>query len=673
MSEYSSKSITLKELVDKKMSEYSSKSITLKELVEGDKKFNIPIYQRLYVWKDEQVKKLLEDTCSAFLENKPSCYLGNIIVVEKDGKYDLIDGQQRFTTLWLIAKELKNDLKQFITKDRLHFSIREFANEFFSSKNNTDHENESELEHIKNAQQVIRSFFNKEKCGDDEKKAFSLYLYRKVKLVLTVVPQDIDLNQLFENLNSSGIQLQHHELLKAKMLGSIKEPEERKQYAVLWDSCAFMENYVENNLAIRLNCAKKDIYTNNAYDKKTQNLKQAEGILSFIKSQNEEQKDEQKPLSLSDILKNPDILKKFEKSESSTSPNEELIELKVRSIISFSMLLLHTLRIFFKQMDKKDVKYIKEQELLKIFGNTEEQFGVFDFNEKNVKEFIKLLWNMRILFDKYIIKWVETNDDEKHLICDMTKSKEILQRNDREKTEIKPFSLLQSMLYHTQELITHYWLTPLLYYLLAYSTQKQIDDLVIYLQQLDNKLFFSPDEKKESLKERTWNVMTGGALSMKPIKYKEFCKFTKINKKLGTGFPHYLFYKVEYVLWLLGDREIIKRKSEQFYFRAKNSIEHIAPQTPKEGNQKKLADELLHSFGNLALVSRERNSEFSNDSFEQKQPKFKEFKDADQHLKMKMIYYSNTQWGDEECQAHLKEIKEKICEYLKQTGITIIV
>ena len=57
---------------------YNSILVTLQELVQGSKdknletniKFNIPIYQRLYVWKEEQVKKLLEDTYNAYIISK---------------------------------------------------------------------------------------------------------------------------------------------------------------------------------------------------------------------------------------------------------------------------------------------------------------------------------------------------------------------------------------------------------------------------------------------------------------------------------------------------------------------------------------------------------------------------------------------------------------------------
>ena len=101
-----------------------------------------------------------------------------------------------------------------------------------------------------------------------------------------------------------------------------------------------------------------------------------------------------------------------------------------------------------------------------------------------------------------------------------------------------------------------------------------------------------------------------------------------------------------------------KNRSNEFYFRAKNSVEHISPQTRNENYKKDnlVSDNYLHSFGNLALVSRERNSEFGNKPFEVKQIDFKTKKDdISNNLKMSLIY-ENENWGDEKCKEHLKDI-----------------
>ena len=83
--------------------------------------FEIPLYQRLYEWKKEQIETLLDDMKKAFDELKENYFIGNIITsikTNKDGQdnkndetnkiYVLIDGQQRLTTLWFIGFYLAN-------------------------------------------------------------------------------------------------------------------------------------------------------------------------------------------------------------------------------------------------------------------------------------------------------------------------------------------------------------------------------------------------------------------------------------------------------------------------------------------------------------------------------------------------------------------------------------
>lgn len=647
---------------------YNSILVTLQELVQGSKdktletniKFNIPIYQRLYVWKEEQVKKLLEDTYNAFKKpENDDYYLGGVIVVKNGDRYDLIDGQQRFTTLWLIAQQLQENLKPFL-EDRMHFSIRNHANEFFKKTEKIENKKniDDELKNIKDAISTIEIFF---KDKQDNKQAFSKYLYEKLKLVFTVVPRDVDLNKLFETINSGGVQLQHHELLKAKMLEQITHEKEQKMYSKLWDSCSFMDNYIENNLAVALNCTKTDIYQNLYIldSKNVDNLKDIDRLLYFISQKIKNETKDKKELK--------EILEQSEIKEIEKSKVEKENEIKVRSIISFSMLLLHTLRIFFKKQGKYDIKEVNEKELLKIFThkNNEDSstYGEFEFSYENVVKFINLLWKVRFAFDEHIIKWVniDDNSDEVHLICKIVENNNTSPSLQRDKTEVsKSFSLLQSMLYHTQPVINHYWLTPLLYKLVN-SPQFNNEE---YLQNMDNHLFFP--KKEGDLRNNTWNIL-GRELDTNKCDCDELITNIKVNENLGTSFPHYLFYKVDYILWFTGfvinNSEI--KQNKDFYFRAKNSVEHIEPQTKDgEKNQEiQWTGDYLNSFGNLALVSRERNSEFGNLIFKEKKAKFHAYKDENQHLKMSLIYV-NENWGDEKCQEHLKDIKMKICQYM---------
>lgn len=86
---------------------------SVKEIVKDNFEFIIPVYQRPYVWDDEEIKKLLEDIKNTFTNSNESNYfVGNTYVIkslnqQREKQYELIDGQQRFTTFWLIANAFK--------------------------------------------------------------------------------------------------------------------------------------------------------------------------------------------------------------------------------------------------------------------------------------------------------------------------------------------------------------------------------------------------------------------------------------------------------------------------------------------------------------------------------------------------------------------------------------
>ena len=100
--------------------EYTS-AYTPSRIVEEKKQLNVPIYQRLFVWEEEQIDLLLEDLKKASANNSPY-YIGIITVVEKDGKWDIVDGQQRLTFLSLFgayccskcSKEAKSIWQNFL-------------------------------------------------------------------------------------------------------------------------------------------------------------------------------------------------------------------------------------------------------------------------------------------------------------------------------------------------------------------------------------------------------------------------------------------------------------------------------------------------------------------------------------------------------------------------------
>ena len=97
----------------------NNNTFTPKDIVE--QKFSIPLYQRLFAWTPKEVKKLLSDLkehfeSDQFKKEKNAYYLGMLTTIEREGYIDLIDGQQRFTVMILMAIAFKHlsEWKKFL-------------------------------------------------------------------------------------------------------------------------------------------------------------------------------------------------------------------------------------------------------------------------------------------------------------------------------------------------------------------------------------------------------------------------------------------------------------------------------------------------------------------------------------------------------------------------------
>ena len=628
----------------------NSELLSLNDIVGKKFSFEIPIYQRLYVWKEEQVRILLDDLYEVFESKKDIFYLGNVLVVENKNEnyFDLIDGQQRFTTLWMFSIVLQNALKSFVYEDesfRLNFSIREYVKNYFEDYLKDKNPKSTIDNTISDALGIINTFCSKK----DNLPEFTKYLMEKVKLLFTIVPKETDLNKLFELINNRGVQLQHHEILKAKLLKYIPS-HERHKYSNLWDACSYMDNYVEKNLRDIAKVKISTAFDNKLSKKDDEKLAYSKDVLELITNI---ESNEFKPLSLDNILTND-----IELSDDKDIEIEEYeSDTNVRSIITFSMLLQHTLRIYLIEDGKKenkDIDKVLDKELLAIFD-------IFFFcdsdNEKNVKYFIELLWEVRYMFDKHIIKWVETEEGEVHLINQLylnkneKKNTKSLVRREPETNE--GVALLQSMLYHSQQLTTHYWLTPYLHYL--YINGGNEDKHYNYLRYLDNNLLSNNID--ESLMKRTYKFMNN-------FNHQEDIDYSELNEGYGVEFSHYWFYKLEFVLWyLLKDKK--DRRWKEFRFTAKNSVEHISPQHPKEEDRNKVSKDILDTFGNTSLVSRSINSEYSNLPYNEKRQRFfNKNKEKLDSLKMDLIY-ENEEWNDNLAIEHQKKMFEYLKEYFE--------
>lgn len=659
-----------------------ARSLTLNDVVKERLLFNVPIYQRLYVWGKEQIETLLDDLWHACKSGDSVYHLGSILVIPTEPlsgtafcRYDLIDGQQRFTTLWLISVALQwqnevNPLSEFRsvecedgrTLHRIQFSIRPDVTEFFDAVFGGRTESLPDEPQLEDALAIIRSFrHQKDNDGNEvEIRRLLEFIRDKVHFVFSEVPPDTDLNKLFEIINNRGVQLQQHEILKARLLRLIPA-EVRTAYGQLWDACSHMSDYVEKSLATSTGIKLRELYERDASKRDEESLARAQVVISHLLEKAIDVSDSE--ISLEAILNGSVELASGQVANFRTSEKYE--SERVRSIVSFSMLLQHTLRIFLatRVPARGDIERILDRDLLKIFlRHLPNKTAAAE-----VRCFFELLWEVRYLFDKHVIKWIGSDHDEIHAIRRLRVERGYLRRESREQDQ--GFALLQSMLYHSQQITTHYWLTPLLHHI--WKTRG--GSYHGFLKHLDNQLFCSDDTTP--LASRTRKYLTEAPISGK------LQVPTELSQSLGTRFPHYIFYKLEYILWekMRGDSkqggvtQIMGDAWKSFRITAKNSVEHVAPRTSKSYHSVQLRGDPLDAFGNLALVSTSMNSQFSNKSFAEKRALFHEQNGAKfdrktgrwiyedrasrrlDGLKLALVYEADS-WGETEADAHRTEM-----------------
>lgn len=644
--------------------------ITPKYVIEHKLLFNIPIYQRLYVWGGDQVKVLLDDLVAACEAGKDVFYLGGTLVIEQQrgtGElplFDLIDGQQRFTTLWLLSLALErlvakrgkgetNLLAGFRSvmraerlEPRIRFAIRPEVTRFFDALlNGEEVPDVPAASSLSRAITEIEGYFNDH--GALSLTELSAFICDKVQLVLTQVPPQTDLNKLFEVINNRGVQLQHHEILKARLLGGLQDSRQREIFGQVWDACSHMSDYVEKNL--RTVAGIKLIPLYGTEDAATDNEGLADPVRVRQAIENIYKGKAEQVLTLGEILNGGASIGQDDWHSQS---DEEYQSDVVRSIITFSMLLQHVLRIFLLPRGR-DIDKVLDKDLLKIFETCWLDAKVSPAErEHEIMEFVDLLWRCRYLFDKYVIKWVENDDEEeihaiRRLRVNSSRGHQSLIRESRDADTA--FAMLQSMLYHSQQLTTHYWLTPLLNYLLEHGG----DNAHLYLKYLDNYLLCSASE--EPLIQRTNYFLRQPWCA----EYRLVDIAARLNKDEGTGFSHYWFYKLEYILW----EKYRNQKGaawQAFRMTAKNSVEHVSPQKAHGYDSNTVSTEVLDTFGNLALVSRGVNSEYGNKPYAEKRARFRE-RNARRVDSLKLaLIYENEPWGDVLANKHREQM---ILEY----------
>ena len=322
------------------------------------------------------------------------------------------------------------------------------------------------------------------------------------------------------------------------------------------------------------------------------------------------------------------------------------IHIRFESIIEFPYFLLHALRVFVDLYDvvlEKDLgELLDDKKLIADFENvikygTIDEEPINNNRENFAKMFIVHLLQTRYLFDMFIIKREFTGEDkegewslkELHTSGQASKKKayysntKLKYEKEWEKTYAprnKECLMIQSALRvsYTSPKVMH-WIT----------------ELVLWLFENDEVALLTNEAEDIAALATKENFLDG----------KDY--------KLGVTTPHIVFNFLDYLLWKNNNN-----KYSDFEFEFRNSVEHWYPQNPSDGSFESWNDK--DTFGNLCIISRSVNSNFSNLSPESKMKSYGKMVEK-VSLKLRLMgeiiqQNSNDDWIENYCKKHEEEM-----------------
>jgi uncharacterized protein with ParB-like and HNH nuclease domain len=224
------------------MSEIKYEFIGIWALIKN-KNLKVPTHQRPYSWQTEHIEDLLYDIMNNF--NEDEYFLGTIVLTAgNNNKNEIVDGQQRITSVSLIYASIRDLLQNKTDSDDIHtkylstYDIRtkeyfpklelsQQDNEFYrnliiNKQNNTESKRLSNT-YIKEAYHTINIFIKRilEIHNNDENVLIDWkdFLDEKLKVVVITVPTDVNAFTIFETLNDRGLALAQTDLIKNYLYG----------------------------------------------------------------------------------------------------------------------------------------------------------------------------------------------------------------------------------------------------------------------------------------------------------------------------------------------------------------------------------------------------------------------------------------------------------------------
>lgn len=618
---------------------YTTEILNIEQIFQSN--YVIPIYQRNFAWGDEQICQLLQDIRESI--NEQQYYIGSLVVIGRpDGTFEVIDGQQRLTTLALLSYVL-----QFKISTNIHYDSRPEVVQFLHNlaSDLSVAYIDSSTSHFSAAIETMKTEIAKmeKEEGADFREKFGDFVLNNVCLVREVMPDDTDVAAYFEIMNNRGEQLKEHEIIKGLLLGKIQDnPKLCQVCSLIWDACSQMDERLQKSFDSSI---RKELFgddykgfalNDNNYREKLESIDSEDAIT--------------KSLNLDQILETNVPAGPAAKPDDEDIPDDDREE----SIIDFPNFLMHIMRLYYNDciMGNKEKENIRlhDKYLLKTFRLIEEKIDATEF-------FYRLL-RCRTIFDRYFVKANIVNDNDEegrewsllspYKYTDQKRNRTQLKFGntfgDKQDMIIKAISCIQVC--HSSRYYKNYLQTLLKWF-------KDRDSIDItegeYIEKLNQYIF--DDLKKNAdyfgLKEYTPNLQ-------------------------GTAISHAVLDYIDYIIWNIKVRKLSIGGDEKewsmipglkdFRFQYWNSVEHHYPQKRKEElSEEGVDDFLLNCLGNTFLLGKSTNSRLSDKNPKDKATLYSGKTNLAPNRQMIYGITRESDWKKEQIQSHLQFI-ETVCE-----------
>lgn len=642
---------------------------------EAGVRYVIPRYQRAYAWEEKEIEQLIDDICDDNDPKRDYC-IGSLIVARRkagDGvEYEIIDGQQRLTTIYLLLQCLLDEgyfsRGEVSVGEALSFDCRSKSNCTLAYIRSDARKSEGKEELLDQsillAVDIIKKKLARE-FGDrvEDQKKFVDRL-KHVVLYRIEVPEHTDLNRYFEIMNTRGEQLEQHDILKARLMNYLDDACEREAFARIWEACSDMTGYVQMHFSVE---DREKLFV-----EQWSSLSSEDALRELCRGKRRSE-------GKSDGLDITEIIDSKSKEEDEDGTQEERdAEARFESIIDFPYFLLHVLRVFCRaerlSMDgAEELGSLLDDKLLlkdfdKVIASCEKR-GDKDVKRWFARRFIRRLLRSRFLFDKFIIKREHIEGDQegswslKELRVykkgpryvntefgyyrERGKEQKSLERN-------RECLMIQSALRvsYTSPKVMH-WITRLLVWLL--KNESECAKLTSKAERI------AAEAVAEGFFEK----------ALEEMRAYDRRKYKSENYAFGVRTPHIVFNYLDYLLW-----KKAKKTHKDFVFEFRNSVEHWYPQHPSDGTIEPWDGRDV--FGNLCIISRSVNSKFSNLSPASKMDTYRGMvqkgslklrkmgEKIDELRKKERPGVAAKLWRQSECAKHEEKMISLLCEALQE-------